>query len=338
MIEIDGSYGEGGGALLRISAALSALTSKPIHVTNIRAKRPKPGLMHQHLNALKSVIQLTRASHTGLEIGSTEISLKPGEPLGGEYQLDIGTAGSITLVLQSFMIPAAFADSTVKIMLRGGTDVRWSPPVDYLCNVTLPILESIGYHSEIQLIRRGHYPRGGGLLKVEITPIKRLKPFIFKEFDFDIIKGVSHAVKLPEHVAVRQANSAEKLLRKEGYEADIEIQHSNQELGPGSGIVLWTEGNSRVGGSSVGEPGKRAELVGGEAAEELLYHISRNAALDKHMGDQIIPYMAVAGDSQIKTAELTKHTLTNMYAAESIIRKQFKLDGKLKNTAIIRVD
>lgn len=96
--------------------------------------------------------------------------------------------------------------------------------------------------------------------------------------------------------ALRQAKSTEKILIKEGYEADIEIQHSNQELGPGSGIVLWTEGKSRVGGSSIGEPGKRAELVGQEAVEELLYHISRNAALDRYMGDHIIPYMALAGD------------------------------------------
>jgi len=338
MIEIDGSYGEGGGSLLRISTALSAVTGKPVHVSNIRDKRPKKGLMPQHLNALKAVAQLTHASHDGLKIGSTEISFCPGDLHGGAYNLDIGTAGSITLVLQSFMIPAAFADSPVKIVIRGGTDVRWSPPVDYFHNVTLPLLESIGYHSKIHIIQRGHYPRGGGLLKLEIAPIKKLKPFNLQELQLDYIKGISHAVKLPEHVAVRQAKSAEKFLMKEGYEADIEIQHSNRELGPGSGIVLWTEGKSKVGGSSIGEPGKRAELVGQEAAEELLYYISRNAALDKYMGDQIIPYMVLADDSKIKTSELTKHALTNIYVAEAIIKKEFKVKGKLGNQAIIRVD
>ncbi len=337
MIEIDGSYGEGGGALLRISTGQSALTGKSIHLTDIRAKRPKKGLMPQHLNALKAVAQLTNATYEGLKIGSTEISFYPENPRGGEYHLDIGTAGSITLVLQSFMIPAFFADSPVNITIRGGTDVRWSPSMDYFMHVTLPILKSIGYHSQIRLIQRGYYPRGGGLLKVEISPIKTLKSFNFMDLLVDYINGISHAVKLPEHVAVRQAKSAEKLLIKEGYEANIKIQHSKQALGLGSGIMLWTEGKSRVGGSSLGEPGKRAEVVGQEAAEELLYHISRNAALDKYMGDQIIPYMAIAGGSQIKTAELTQHTLTNIYVTEAIIEKKFIVEGDLGNQAIIKV-
>lgn len=337
MIEIDGSYGEGGGALLRISAALSALTGNAIHVTNIRAKRPRKGLMPQHLNALNVVAHLSRASCKGVSIGSTEISLTPQDLIAGEYKVDIGTAGSITLVLQCFMIPAAFADAPVKITLIGGTDVRWSPSADYLQNITLPLLSSIGYKARMKLIQRGHYPRGGGIIKMKIFPIKKLKPFNFSHLKVDMIKGVSHAVKLPEHVAVRQAKTAENLLSKKGFETDIEVQHSNQGLGPGSGIVLWTEGISRVGGSSIGEPGKRAELVGQEAAEELLYHISQKAALDKYMVDQIIPYMVLSGDSLAETAKLTKHALTNIYAAEMITSRKFNIEGKLGDRAVIKV-
>lgn len=337
MIEIDGSYGEGGGAILRISVALSVLTGNAIHVINIRAKRPKKGLMPQHLNALKSVALLSQASCEGVGIGSTEISFTPNDLVGGEYKVDIGTAGSITLVLQCFMISAAFADAPVKITLKGGTDVRWSPSADYLRNITLPLLSSIGYKARMNLIQRGHYPRGGGIIEMKIFPIRKLKPFNFSHLQVDQIKGVSHAVKLPEHVAVRQAKTAENILKKEGFKADIEVQHSNNGLGPGSGIVLWTEGMSRVGGSSIGEPGKRAELVGQEAAEELLYHISQNAALDRYMGDQIIPYMAIAGDSLVETAKLTKHTLTNIYAAERITDQKFNFEGKLGNWAVIKV-
>lgn len=337
MIEIDGSYGEGGGALLRISVALSALTSRPIHITNIRANRPKRGLMPQHLNALKAVAQLSRASHEGLHIGSEEIFLRPRTSRGGKYELDIGTAGSITLVLQCFMIPAAFAGSAVTINLRGGTDVRWSPSVDYINNVTLSLLKSIGYNIEIQMLARGHYPKGGGILDVKISPINRLKPFKLLDLKVDQIKGISHAVKLPEHVAIRQAQSAEELLKSRGYKVDIDVQHSNQALGSGSGIVLWTEGTSRVGGSSIGKPGKRAELVGQQAARELLYHISRKAALDRYMGDQIIPYMALAGNSAVKTAELTQHTLTNIYATELIMDENFSIEGGLGDVAVIKV-
>lgn len=350
MIEIDGSYGEGGGALVRISAALSALTGKSVHITNIRANRPKKGLMPQHLNALKSVALISNASHQGLEVGSTEVTFKPAELVGGDYHLDIGTAGSMTLVLQSFLIPAAFARDPVKITLRGGSDVRWSPPVDYLSNVTLPILKSIGYNVELKLLHRGHYPRGGGVLEAIIRPVTNISPFNLLDLKVDKIKGISHAVKLPEHVALRQAQSAKSVLESAGYPAEIEVQHSDNSLSPGSGIVLWTEGenregstdgeliSSRLGSSSIGERGKRAELVGKQAADELLYFISRKAALDKYMGDQIIPYMAMAGNSQLKTAELTEHTLTNIYVTEKITGDRFEYEGKLGEPALIRVD
>lgn len=349
MMEIDGAHGEGGGALLRISAALSALTGKSIHITDIRANRPKKGLMPQHLNALKSVAFISNASYQGLEVGSTEVTFHPGELAGGDYELDIGTAGSMPLVLQSFLIPAAFAGDPVKLTLKGGTDVRWSPPVDYLSKVTLPLLRSIGYNVKLKLLQRGHYPRGGGVLEAVIHPVQKLKPFNLLNLKVDKIKGISHAVKLPEHVALRQAQAAESILENEGYPVEIEVQHSNNASGPGSGIVLWTEGDnsdvkmedshaSRLGSTSIGKPGKRAELVGKQAADELLYFISQNAALDPYMGDQIIPYMAMAGNSQVKTAELTQHTLTNIYVAEKITGHKFEYEGKLGEPALIRVD
>ena len=347
MIEIDGSHGEGGGALLRIAAALSAVTGKPIKVNNIRSKRPKPGLMAQHLNALKSVAQLSSASYEGLEMASTEIIFKPHELDGGEYNIDIKTAGSTTLVLQSFLIPAAFTKKPVKLTLRGGTDVRWSPPFDYLANVTQPILRSLGLNMEMELIQRGYYPKGGGIIEVHIDPVKRIKPFNLSDLKVDRIRGISHAVKLPEHVAIRQARAARDLLEEHGYHADIEVQHSNTGLGPGSGIVLWTEAeetspegrnNSRIGGSSLGKPGKKAEIVGEEASLDIINVIKHKSALDRYMGDQIIPYMALAGNSRIKTAELTQHTLTNIYVAEKITGRKFEVTGELNNPALLTVD
>ena len=338
MIEINGSHGEGGGALLRISTALSALTSNPIHITNIRANRPKTGLMPQHLNAVKAVASLSAARVDGLEIGSRELFFYPEEIKGGNYNIDIKTAGSITLVLQAFMIPAGFAESPVNIKIMGGTDVRWSPPVNYLQNVTLPVLKSMGYDADLDIIRRGHYPRGGGIVNVKINPVKKLKSASFDDLKINKIKGISHAVKLPEHVAVRQAESAEKVLQANGFNAEIEIENSDNALGPGSGIVLWTEGNTRVGGSSIGERGVRAEKVGEKAAEELLYHISQGAAVDKYIGDQIIPYMAMAGKSSVKTAELTLHAVTNIFVTEKIMGKKFDVDGEVGEIATIWID
>ncbi len=338
MIEIDGSYGEGGGALLRISTALSALASNSIHITNIRANRPKTGLMPQHLNAIKAVAHLSGAHVDGLEMGSEEIFFHPGEIEGGNYNIDVKTAGSVTLVLQAFMIPACFAESPVNITIRGGTDVRWSPPVNYLQYVTLPVLKSMGYDANLDIICRGHYPRGGGIVKVKINPVEKLNPVHLENLKVSNIRGISHAVKLPEHVAVRQAESAQKMLEANGWDAEIEIEHSDDALGSGSGIVLWTEGNTRVGGSAVGERGLRAEKVGEKAAEELLYHISREAAVDKYIGDQIIPYMAIAGKSKVKTAELTSHAATNIFITEKILGKKFDVDGEIGEIATILIN
>jgi RNA 3'-phosphate cyclase len=338
MIEVDGSYGEGGGAVIRITTALSALTSKSIHITNIRSGRPKPGLMPQHLNAVKAVADLSGAKVSGLELGSTELFFHPGPLRGGNFSVDVGTAGSITLILQAFMIPAAFADKPVKITIIGGTDVRWSPSVDYLENVTLPILSLMGYSARTNLVQRGHYPRGGGILELEVDPVNELKSLNVFELKFDSVNGISHAVKLPEHVAERQARSARNTLSDAGFKSKIKIEHSNNALGSGSGILLWTDGNTQVSGSSIGEPGKRAEEVGADAAREILFHISRKSAVDRYMGDQIIPYMAIAGNSNVKTAELTQHALTNIYMTEKFINKKFHVDGNLGEEAVINVE
>ncbi|MCK9151305.1 RNA 3'-terminal phosphate cyclase [Methanobacterium alcaliphilum] len=335
MIELDGSFGEGGGALIRISVALSALSKQPLRIFNIRANRPKKGLAAQHLTAVKSVAELCDASIQGLEIGSTEIVFSPGNLKGGSYDLNIKTAGSISLVLQAFMIPAAFASSPVNISVRGGTDVRWSPPINYLQKVMLPVLEKMGYYMNIDLVTRGHYPRGSGLVKASIKPVTKLKSIELLEMEIDSIKGISHSVNLPRHVAERQAKSAEKILSRNGWDVDIEIEHSDDSISPGSGIFLWTEGNTPLGGSSIGEPGKIAEKVGQEAAMMLLNFLNAQAPLDKYMGDQIIPYMAIAGDSLINVAEYTLHAHTNIHIVETLTGKKFKVMGKLGEKSII---
>jgi len=345
MIEIDGSFGEGGGALLRVSTALSALTKNPIHIKNIRAGRPQPGLMPQHLNAILVLQKLSKAKVNGLKIGSEEISFIPQLLQKGNFQVDVRTAGSVTLILQAFMIPSAFAPGPVKITLKGGTDVRWAPPVDYLQNVTLPILRSIGHQINLKLLKRGYYPQGGGKLRAHMIPWKNYQPFHIDDLNVDFIRGISHCNKLPRHVADRQALAAEKKLKIAGYDSQILIETANDALGPGSGIVIWSESNDqtsnpmgKVGGSSLGEPGKRAELVGEEAAIELLRHLSISAPLDRYMADQIIPYMAIHGSSTVKIAELTSHTLTNIYAAEKISSHHFQVRGRLGEPAIIKVD
>jgi RNA 3'-terminal phosphate cyclase (ATP) len=342
MIEINGSYGEGGGALLRVSTALSSLTGKAFTIQNIRSNRPKPGLMPQHLNAALTLGKISSAKVEGLELGSTKMTFTPGQLTGGKLEVDVQTAGSITLILQALMIPSIFTDQGVEIKIKGGTDVRWAPSVDYMEQVTLPLMQAMGISIDLELIQRGYYPRGGGVLKACIEPVKKMKPLKLHELEVDVIKGISYSSKLPLHVSRRQVSAAEETIRNAGYEAEIEIKTDDNTLSQGSGLVLWSEVKGRkvpcVGASSLGKPGKRAEIVGREAACEILSFISRGAALDKYMGDQIIPYLALAGSSSVRTSHLTQHTLTNIYATEKFTGKKFHIDGGLGEVTTLTVE
>lgn len=319
MIRIDGSHGEGGGAVLRVSVALSALTGTPVKITNIRAKRPNPGLRAQHLSAIKAVGKLTNAEVDGLAIGSKEITFTPNEIEGGKLSIDIGTAGSITLVLQALLISAANSKKEIRVAIRGGTDVRWSPPIDYLAHVMLPILARFGYDAEVELVKRGYYPAGGGEVNALIRPNK-IKEINLTEFGkVKEVCGTSHAhIGLEKaQVARRQARSARPLLfnrlSKLGFDSPIDIKDEYVDaLSYGSGITLWVKtDNSVIGADALGEKGKRAQEVGAEAAKRMVDELNTIAPLDRYMADQIVPFLAIAGGS-VRVSQVTEHTRTNV--------------------------
>ncbi|AAL81673.1 RNA 3'-phosphate cyclase [Pyrococcus furiosus DSM 3638] len=337
MIIIDGSYGEGGGQILRTSIALSAITGEPVKIINIRANRPNPGLRPQHLNAILALKKLANAKVEGAEVGSREVTFIPGELKGGEIRVDIGTAGSITLVLQALLPAMVFAKDTVEFKITGGTDVSWSPPVDYLINVTMFALRKIGIEGEIKLLRRGHYPKGGGIVAGYVKPWIERKELIAEEFEnIYKVSGISHATNLPAHVAERQAKAAMEELKVLGVPIEIkkEVSHS---LGPGSGIVVWAETEClRLGGDALGKKGKPAEEVGREAAQELLSQVKTKACVDKFLGDQIIPFLAISG-GKIKVAEITKHLITNVWVVEQFFGKVFEVKGGVGEKGEVRV-
>ncbi len=329
LVEIDGSMGEGGGQILRTTLALSAVLGVPVKITNIRAKRKNPGLQRQHLTGVRAVAQLSNARVVGAALGSTTIEFYPGKLRGGEYRFDIGTAGSVTLVLQALLPILPFLEKPTKITVTGGTDVPWSPTIDYVIYVITKILSKVGLKLEAQLLRRGHYPRGGGMVIYRVDdPPRKLSPLILDERGEILeIRGRSHAVALPEHVAVRQARSAEEMLRgKLGRNIKIAIElekdpQGKNVLGPGSGITLWAKcNNSVLGSDSLGARGKPAEKVGREAAQKLIEDLSTNAALDRHMSDMIIPFLALAGGtSKITGSKLTLHATTNIMVVRRLV-------------------
>ncbi len=332
MIVIDGSLGEGGGQILRTSIAMSAVTKEPVKIFNIRVKRSNPGLRAQHLNAIKAVAELCSADVSNLRIGSMEVEFHPNEIKTKKLGIDIGTAGSITMVLQALMIPAMFAENTVEIQITGGTDVRWSPPIDYLRFVTLPLLRKFGYGGEIQLMQRGYYPRGGGSVRIKIDPIHKLKRIHLMERGKILsVNGVSHASSdlKRSQVAERQIKASRAILfNRIGIDVKMEKEYCNT-LSSGSGITLWikTE-NSILGSSSLGERGKMAEIVGREAAQNLVKEFDSNAPLDKFMADQIIPYLALSNGS-VRVSEITEHARTNVEVV-----KKFGFDVEIEGNLI----
>lgn len=322
MLEIDGSYGEGGGQLVRTAVALSAVTGKEIRVTNIRKNRPNPGLKQQHLKALEAAARIFKAQISGLFPGSTELSFAPVEIGGGKYDIDIGTAGSITLLLQCIMPALPFAKEEVELTVKGGTDVAWSPTIDYLQHVTLRALERLGYSGSVTLKEHGYYPKGGGKVSAYFKPC-RLQGFHFLKEEEEI-KGISHASNLPTHVPLRQAEAASIRLMEAGYQSQIETQ-SFEAFSTGSGITLWT---GYIGGSALGKRGLPAEKVGKSAADEIIPELRAGASVDTHLADQLIPYMALAGDSSYTVRELSLHTATNIWITEQFLDVKFKIEEK----------
>ena len=324
MIEIDGSFGEGGGQILRMSVALSALTKKPVKVFNIRANRPNPGLRRQHMVALEAVAKICNARVNGLKIGSKVIEFFPGNLKGGEYEFDIGTAGSITLVLQACLLPSLFAERETKLKLRGGTDVKWSPPWDYFQNVTLPLLEKMGAYVDSYLDRRGYYPVGGGRAEVIIEPCDEIDAIDFSG-KVEKIFGIINIANLPNNIAERIKKSAEDELAKEGMKANIMIEETEAECA-GVGIVLWTKPKI-LGADSLGEKGKKAEDVGKEAANKLIEEIKTNVDVDERAVDQLLPYMAIANGETIFTCrKISKHASTEMWLIKKFLDVEFNIE------------
>ncbi|MEM0001186.1 MAG: RNA 3'-terminal phosphate cyclase [Desulfurococcaceae archaeon] len=348
ILRIDGSMGEGGGQILRYALALSALTLKSVEVFNIRAKRSNPGLRPQHLTAVNAIAELTGAEVENAHVGSTRLVFKPRERRCGNFEFNIGTAGSTSLIIQAILPVLLFSNCKSKVTIKGGTDVPLSPPIDYMIRVFSYNIKHFGVSVDIKLQRRGHYPRGGGLVEIHVTPVKDpLRP-VNKVSRGNPVKlyVVSHCVKLPHHVARRQADSATRILSKLiKVEPIIELEtyppERDPHLGPGSGITVYveTDHDVRLGGDSVGEKGKPAEIVGEEAAKLLIEDYETGMAFDRHMGDMLVPYMFLAqGTSKVGVARVTAHLTTAIEIAKVFIPgAEVKVNGELNRPGIVTI-
>jgi RNA 3'-phosphate cyclase len=343
MIEVDGAMLEGGGQILRMAITYSSVLGVPVTVHNIRPSRPEPGLKPQHLTTLRAVARICGAECRGLRVGSTEVEYRPGSPRGGAYSFDIGTAGSISLLLQCIAPVAAFADSRLSLRIVGGTSVKWSPPVLLLDKVIWGGFREMGFLGGLSTLREGFYPRGGGVVEAVFDPIVTLKPLsALSGTGIARIRGISLCGRLPFHVAERQARSASDVLKGYGHFVDVEARRLTgveAPLSPGSVICLWVEAEPRMylGSSALGERGKPAERVGAEAAAALSEQLDSEVAVDKYTADSLPLVCSIAdGVSEYTTSVLTLHTLTAIELARLFTDARFEVDGELDGRARVR--
>ncbi|MFZ5595288.1 MAG: RNA 3'-terminal phosphate cyclase [Pseudomonadota bacterium] len=330
MLAIDGAYGEGGGQLLRTAVALAAITGNPVHLRNIRARRRNPGLAAQHLTAVRAVADLCGAEVEGLALHSSELVLQPGPLRGGDYHWDVGTAGSITLVLQAALPVALRCTERVRLHITGGTDVRAAPPLDYFRHLFLPLLARMGVQVELRVLRRGYYPRGGGAVEVDVWPCPALRPLQLDSCGaLRALVGHAHVANLPAHIVERMGAAAAQGLAGIPLQMDAKTLEHNEAIGTGGALVLVAHmAHTMLAAGVTAERGVPAEQLGAQAAEALRTTLSSGATLDVHAADQLLIYMALAhGVSRYKVQEFSSHARTTLWLLEQFLPLQVRIEA-----------
>jgi RNA 3'-terminal phosphate cyclase (ATP) len=320
---LDASHGEGGGQVLRTALALAVALGRPVALERIRLRRPKPGLQPQHLTVVRALAAIADAHVAGDELGSTALSFTPRGLRAGDWRFDIGaikgSAGSVSLLFQSLLLPLARADAPSRLTLVGGTHVPWSPTVHYLTAVFLPALASLGLTAGVQLRRWGWYPAGGGEIEARITPAPRMAGLTASQPPSPLtITGVSAVSRLPRSIADRQRRQAEARLEAAGLRADIAVEEDTAALGPGTVLFLGVPG--RAGFSALGRRGLPAERVADEAVDALLDWRAGAGAVDVHLADQLVPFLALAdGPSSFTCPRLSEHLRTVVWVVQQFL-------------------
>ena len=332
MFEIDGSLKTGSGTILRLSVALAGIVNQPLHIFNIRQKRPQPGLRPQHLEAVLTAAKLCNAEVKGATLGSRELWFTPKEIKGGEIKAEIGTAGSIPMLLLTVLPLCAFAKAPVRLhVTKGGTDVRNAPTINYLKHVLLDVLTRMGLEASLTVVKYGYYPKGMGEITLKVQPCPKLKLIRIQEFGkIEEVCGVSVCTFLADRkVAERQAKAANELLKVRGYKTDIQVVNDmSNPLQKGSSLVIWTKTDKGavLGGDAIGELGKPSEAVGREAAENFLKEVGSKATVDVHLADMLVPYVALAeGESVYLSRVMTDHLDANIWLAQKILGVEFSV-------------
>jgi RNA 3'-terminal phosphate cyclase (ATP) len=323
LVKIDGSHGEGGGQILRTAISLSAITGKTIEVTNIRANRTKPGLRPQHIAGIRIIADLFHAKSENLKVGAEWIRFSPSDKFeGGSTKFDVGTAGSIPLILMTVVPAVSLSNNSLHIEVTGGTDVKASPTIDYIRYIVAKSYLSIGPKFSVDVVKRGYYPKGGGVVQCTIEPCKTPGTIELLAARYFEPKIISVCSQLPVHVAKRQISSALIALEKKNIQCSNYTASIETSISPGSSILVYSTSDFGlyVGGDSIGEPGKRAEAVGNDAAMRFLDSALEQATVDPFLADMLVLPLALSkGRSRYRVARVTQHLLTNLHVVSEIV-------------------
>jgi RNA 3'-terminal phosphate cyclase (ATP) len=337
MILIDGSFGEGGGQILRTALGLSLVTGKPFKIKNIRAGRKKPGLLRQHLTAVNAAVKIGNAVAEGNSIGSKDLTFEPHSISPGVYQFHVGTAGSSTLVLQTILPALISCKSASSLVLEGGTHNPYAPPFDFLKFCFLPCLTKMGLHINCSLLKYGFYPAGGGKFKININPAQKLNPFIIRERGKLIRKDVLGIVS---EIPIKIAEDEVRIVcSKMDWDKNTGKAISVISSGPGNILfaILEYENICEVF-TGFGQRGVPLQKVAESVIKQLKRYIVSNAPIGEYLADQLLIPMALTGQGSFLTIGLSKHTLTNIEVIKKFLNLDINYEKKHDNLWKIRIE
>lgn len=326
ILELDGARGEGGGQILRTALSLSMITGKPFRIERIRAGRKKPGLLRQHLTAVNAAREICGAVVSGAELGSQSLSFQPGKIRGGDYRFAIGTAGSCTLVLQTVLPALWFADAESRVQVSGGTHNSAAPPADFLIHSWLPVIRGMGVDMDVELLRHGFYPAGGGEIKVAVRPLAEWRTLDLR------VRGALREMRAIGVVAGLTADIAQRELERVAaqlgtVERELRVLPSAQ--GPGNVLLIKLEYEQLTEVfTGFGEKGVAAERVADQVARSARLFHQGKAAVGEHLADQLLIPMALAGRGCFTASCLSPHLKSNVEVIESFLDVRFQLDER----------
>ncbi|MBI2850937.1 MAG: RNA 3'-phosphate cyclase [Chloroflexi bacterium] len=326
MLHIDGSQKSGSGTIVRYAIGLAALLGEELELTNIRAKRDKPGLRLQHLAAIKALARLCGGQVEGAKVGASKIVFRPRSPVsGGDFQFDIGSAGSTTMLAFSLLAAACFAASPLTCRISGGLFQDFAPSLYHMQYVLLPVLRRMGVRAELEMLRPGYVPKGGGIIELKVRPLesKLVALRLPEQGRIVSIEGIAISSHLQERkVSDRMADECRRALAKGGYEAHIKTIYDSSAPQAGAALALFahTDTGCIIGADGAGAPRRTSEYIGRSVAERLIEDIASGATVDRFLADQLVVFAALAqGASRYRIPRLTEHIETNLWLVETIL-------------------